>query len=315
MQTDLFRALLDSRNSRDHPILSAMLYEFCPAAAHWWHSGVDPVLPYDMVWKMMEMRATGMNMREALESLNLGGLAANVANYIGQVDAYRNHHLKEKIAAPELYPGFEMEKSAKFPDRFGYSDGFAKLGGKRSWQDLLEFTRLWVFVFVDWQLSSNIEVVPNETNVEFEMVNLSLIHSGIRRPAYFPAWLWRIKTRMVTRNVIGLPIDNIYDQPQLKFALISRAANADDKHPWENDPEIYAFDRRTGESNPYNASIKVLDAIGMIAPLSKMAKNGPYPPTNALSHPKTCRDCGFMDQCYRKKVLSKFAINSLEIGL
>jgi len=77
-----------------------MLYEFCPAAAHWWHSGVDPVLPYDMVWKMMEMRATGMNMREALESLNLGGLAANVANYIGQVDAYRNHHLKEKDCSP-----------------------------------------------------------------------------------------------------------------------------------------------------------------------------------------------------------------------
>jgi hypothetical protein len=314
MQTDLFRALLDSRNARDHPILNAMVYEFCPAAAHWWLSGVDPVLPYDMVWKMMEMRATGINLREALESFSLVGLAANVANYITSVDSYR-FHLKEKVASPELHPGFEPEKNAKFPDRFGYADGFAKLGGKRGWLDVLEFARLWSFVFVDWQLNSHIKVAPNETEVEFELVTLSFIHSGIRKPALFPAWLWRVKTRMVTRNVIGLPVDNINDQPQLKFALVSRASNADDKHSWENDPEIYALDRRTGESNPYNPTIRVIDALAMITPLSKMAKNGPYPPTNALAHPQTCQNCGFMDQCYRKGVLSEFAINSMEIGL
>jgi hypothetical protein len=35
MYTDLFIALLNRKNAREHPILSAILYAFCPAAARW----------------------------------------------------------------------------------------------------------------------------------------------------------------------------------------------------------------------------------------------------------------------------------------
>ena len=33
MYTDLFIALLERRNPRKHPLLSALLYEFCPQAS------------------------------------------------------------------------------------------------------------------------------------------------------------------------------------------------------------------------------------------------------------------------------------------
>ncbi len=45
MYTDLFAALLNRENRRGHPILSALLYSFCPAAARWWIEGADPQPP------------------------------------------------------------------------------------------------------------------------------------------------------------------------------------------------------------------------------------------------------------------------------
>ena len=47
MHTDLFFSLLNRENRRGHPILAAMLYSFCPAAARWWIAGADPQPPFD----------------------------------------------------------------------------------------------------------------------------------------------------------------------------------------------------------------------------------------------------------------------------
>jgi hypothetical protein len=43
MYTDLFTALAERENPRGHPLLAALLYAFCPAAARWWLAGAVPV--------------------------------------------------------------------------------------------------------------------------------------------------------------------------------------------------------------------------------------------------------------------------------
>ena len=50
MYTDLFLALQDPQNPRGHPVLAALLYAFCPAAARWWLAGADPEQIFDPVW-------------------------------------------------------------------------------------------------------------------------------------------------------------------------------------------------------------------------------------------------------------------------
>ena len=59
MYTDLFLALLNRGNARGHPILSALLYAFCPAAARWWLAGAEPTIPFDPVWQSLQDLASG----------------------------------------------------------------------------------------------------------------------------------------------------------------------------------------------------------------------------------------------------------------
>lgn len=316
MYTDLFKALLDSRNSRDHPILLAMLYTFCPAAAHWWGAGVDPLPPFDLVWQVLEMRDSGRSLKEALESLGFGGVVANVDAYLKWVEHTRRQKENKGVVAPELAPQYRGGGIA-FPDRFGYADAFKALGlaDKGRWTDVSEFARIWVYVYVDWALGANIRRVAGETEEKFVLYTLALTAPGVRKPAYFPAWGWQVRTRNVIRNVIGLLVEDVKDQDQLRFALALMSAPADDKYPWPYKPEIYALDRRTGVADPYNPTVDIKDALGMIEPLSRIARRGPFPPMNAIGKPHLCKQCGFWDQCYRKGVLSEFAVRSLEVGI
>ena len=44
---------------KQNPIVSALLYDFCPAAAHWYVRGAEPDEVFDVVWKAFEDYATG----------------------------------------------------------------------------------------------------------------------------------------------------------------------------------------------------------------------------------------------------------------
>ena len=64
MYTDLFLAMLNPKNARGNPILSALVYTFCPAAARWWLVGADPTPPFDLVWKSLEDLSSGGTLLE-----------------------------------------------------------------------------------------------------------------------------------------------------------------------------------------------------------------------------------------------------------
>ena len=78
MYTDLFMALLDKENPRGHPILAALTYAFCPAAARWWLAGVDPVIPFDPLWQALEDLVSGSTLKEALSSYGTTTVCAGI---------------------------------------------------------------------------------------------------------------------------------------------------------------------------------------------------------------------------------------------
>ena len=56
---------------KQNPIVSALLYDFCPAAAHWYVRGAEPEEVFDVVWKAFEDYATGKKFREVIEGMGL----------------------------------------------------------------------------------------------------------------------------------------------------------------------------------------------------------------------------------------------------
>ena len=52
---------------KQNPIVSALLYDFCPGAAHWYVRGAEPDEVFDVVWKAFEDYATGKNFRAVMD--------------------------------------------------------------------------------------------------------------------------------------------------------------------------------------------------------------------------------------------------------
>src|SRR5512142_2622879 len=98
MHSDLFLALLNRKNPRGHPILSAMLYTFCPAAARWWLAGADPTPPFDPVLQSLKDLASGGTLLEHLKCYGFENLIDDIKEYVQEVQTYRSQH---PIQAPE----------------------------------------------------------------------------------------------------------------------------------------------------------------------------------------------------------------------
>ena len=314
METDLFRALLDSQNSREHPILLALLYEFCPMAAYWWEAGADPVLPGDQVWLLMEKRASGKTLREVLEEAGLGDadILENVRKYRDEIDRHRSLDEMKRYIAPELGPYFRSDVKVK-QQSYGLSNNYANVGAK-SWDGVLEFVRLWLYVFVDWQQNMHAAYKEGESEVSFKPVRLAFTPLAGLKVVYFPGWWWRVKGRSITSDFLGVLLEDVQKQDQLKFALLAGSLNADEKYPWKP-PFVWALDRKTGEAAPYYHPVEPQDALAMIEPLAHAAKRGPYPPLNALRNYRVCRECGFKDQCYKNNIFTKYGVRAAEKGL
>ncbi len=168
MSTDLFAALLDKENPRGHPILAALLYGFCPAAARWWLAGADPVIPFDPLWRALEDIASGSILKETLSSYGFEDLLDIAQTYVGQVDAWRSRH--PGIHAPEMLPTFSGGR-IEMSRRFGQRAAIRKFGDR--WDNFFAYIRAWAFVASDWEARLRFSEPPH-----FSQIRLALMLPG-----------------------------------------------------------------------------------------------------------------------------------------
>ena len=300
MCTDLFLALLNRHNARGHPILSALVYVFCPMAAHWWLAGADPVPPFDPVWKSLEDLASGKTLMDYLIRYGFDGLIEEIRTYILKVEQYRIQH---PIQAPELMPIF---LGGKIPAgrRFGSGNAINNLGG--DWRNLFVYIRTWAFLSQDWRIGVQIQRDSNYT-MTGEKVLLNLPFT--RLPVQYDVWVWKVPVGHVTETKVGLLGSN-QNQNQLLFSLMKRCSPSG-KQPWPNTPTLFALDRDTGEASHFDQALSDKDLEKMAQALASLAKNGPYPPLNAVRQPIICKGCGYQHLCFEKKIISRHTIAAL----
>ena len=300
MYTDLFLALLNRRNARGHPILSALVYAFCPTAAHWWLAGADPVPPFDPVWQALEDLASGGTLHDNLIRYGFDGLIPEIRTYIREVEEYRRQH---PFQSPELMPLF---RGGKIPAgrRFGSQNAINNLGG--DWRNLFIYVRTWAFLVQDWRIGLRIE---RDADYKLLREKVLLVLPFTRLPVQFDAWIWKVRIGHVTETRIG-PLVSRLEQDQLRFSLLQRCNPSGDQ-PWPNTPTITALDRETGEVQHFDQSLHERDLERVIKSLSDLAKNGPYPPLNAFRQPSICRGCGYQHLCFEKHFLSPHALSTL----
>src|SRR3972149_6313024 len=111
MVRDIFEAVGD-RKGKPNPIMAALLYSFCPAAAHWYVRNVQPEMVFDVVWQALEDYATGKSLAECLEGYGLATLIPDVKRYIEQVTLFRSRHTSVGIA-PELTILFKGDRAGQ----------------------------------------------------------------------------------------------------------------------------------------------------------------------------------------------------------
>ncbi len=301
MHTDLFQALLDRENPRGHPLLSALLYVFCPAAARWWLAGAEPILPFDPVWQAMQDLASGEKLGVHLKRMGLEDLQEEIKLYINQVATARKDH--GDILAPELLPSFTGGRLA-LSRRFGSSNGIKNLGG--NWQNLFVYVRAWAFLSQDWRLNMGI---PGDASYFLKVEKVALALPEIRIPARLEALVWRLPLGHVTEIRIGLLVSN-GEQDLLRFALLRLSSPAGGQ-PWPTPPQVFALDRSTGQA--WHADLPLPDkkVPELVRQISALAKNGPYPPLNAFRQPSLCKECGYRHLCFEKSILTPHALSMI----
>ena len=289
MYTDLFLALKDNQNPRGHPILAALLYAFCPAAARWWLAGADPNEPFDPVWRSLSDLAAGEEtLKDALKRYGFEGLMEQVKTFIGQVESYRR--LNKRTLAPELSPMFPGGR-LDVTERHLYNKAIKTLGGK--WAHFFAYIRTWAFCVKDWEEHFRFSVEP-----EFTRVYVMLMLPGVRRPVRFPIWQWIARHGYTRRYILGLMATNpLHDQ--LRFGL-ARLANPEGNKPWPVPPEVWAL-QLNGQATPCEVSFSDDMLPLLVERLAKLAADGPHPPFNALQEPFRCRQCGYQSQCYDQR--------------
>src|SRR5829696_5154793 len=244
MYTDLFLALLNRKNAREHPVLSAMLYAFCPMAAHWWFVGADPTPPFDPVWRSLEDLASGGTLLDHLTRYGFENLTDDIRDYIHEVDEYRKQH---PVQSPELLPLFRGGK-IDMARRFGSQNAIQNLGG--DWRNLFVYVRTWVFLSQDWRIAMRIDRTAQYT-LAAEKVNLILPFT--RLPVQFDTWVWKVLLGHVTETKIGMLVSRL-EQDQLRFALVSKCQPVG-QQPWQNTPALYALDRESGKVDHFEQTL------------------------------------------------------------
>ena len=295
MHTDLFSALLNRENRRGHPILAAMLYSFCPTAARWWVAGADPKPAFDPVWQAIKDWNPKTNLSEKLRGYGLGDVLDVVKKYVKSVDEYRFQH--SNVRAPELLPFFS---GGEFPlnRRFALESSIQNLGG--DWKNLFIYARTWAFLLEDWRAGVFADRSTRDYSLKVETVFLTL--PDCRQPVHFETLVWQAQTGHVTEVRIGLLVQN-GEHDLLRFALLGLSSPQGDR-PWPNLPLVYALGRESGEAKLADLPVSSKEFPKLVRQLAEAAKDGPYPPLNALQRSSDCKGCGYQHLCYHNSNLT-----------
>ena len=296
MYTDLFLAIKDPHNPRAHPLLAALLYAFCPAAARWWVAGAEPEPVFDPVWQALTDQAGGGTLKDALIGYGFESLLEDVKRYVEQVGAFRRLH--PGVAAPELLPTFDGGH-LELAKRFGLKEAIGLLGGR--WENFFAYIRAWAFTVPDWEAGMRF---AGSTDLAGRSLMLRL--AGMRRPVRYPAWSWLDRMGHGTRVVIGLVV-NGREQDELRFGL-AHLAGPEGESPWPAPPEVWAIDRRSGRAEPADRHLPPERLEATVKRMAELAREGPHPPLGALTSPERCRSCGFAAQCYARGEISPLAL-------
>ena len=295
-RSSLFLALQDPHNPRGHPVLAALLYAFCPAAARWWLAGADPDPIFDPVWQALTDLAGGRTLAEALAGYGFDTLLPDAKQYVEQVEAFRRLH--PGVAAPELLPTFDGGH-LELAKRFGLQEAINHLGGR--WENFFSYVRAWAFLVSDWQAEMRFFGAPDLAECRL-MLSLSVTRRAVR----FPAWTWFDRVGHGARVVIGLLVKG-REQDELRFAL-ARLAGPEGEKPWPVQPEVWAIDREGGKAEAIDSRLPLERLVSTVSRLGELAREGPYPLLGAFASPERCRFRGFNAQCYAKGELSPLAL-------
>jgi len=277
MQTDLWMDLGNPANRRGHPLLLALLYVFCPAAAHWWLAGADPLIPFDPLWQAHNLRAGGRTLREALEAWGLGELLPTARKYVDRVEAFRAQSQHLRVTAPELLPTF---LGGKLPvaDRHGLAGAFERIGG---WENFFPFVRAWAFTVRDWQQMLGLPGTP-----KLERISIST-GEALAEPALLSVW----KLRAGRRSVLGLfePADATIGEWAAEVYLHGPAAAQEE--------ELFILSE-TGTGIRAVAKFGAGNIRMLVGRMTELARGYPGLPVNALKNPSVCRRCGYRHLCW-----------------
>src|SRR5215467_5941454 len=152
MFKDVFE-LARNTSGKSNPIVTALLYSFCPAAAHWYVRNVQPDEVPDIVWQVLEDYESGKTMVDCLKDYGLATLIPDVKTYIEQVTLFRSRHSALGIA-PELSPLFQGARAGQ--STFNLRHELNNVGG--SWKSVLAYVRVWAFLMKDWK--SQMKIPP-----------------------------------------------------------------------------------------------------------------------------------------------------------
>lgn len=278
---DLFHALMDPGHARNHPLLLAWVYQFCPAAARWWISGAIPQSVYDPAWHAFTDVAA-RKLFDCLSEYGFDALQPQLVAYIEQVWVYRRNH--PGMLAPELMPGFpggRIDSSHKF----GLRRALAVFDN--SWDNLFLYVRAAAILREDWERELGFPKPP-----KMELARLAVVMPGYRKPIFLTALTWQFKERAV----LGLFTRQKHPD-ELRFRLAALAAPLGSK-PWDHAPEVRALNVLDGTAELFTPRIPAEAWPILASDLADAAEHGPYLPATAMREADHCELCGFKRLCF-----------------
>jgi hypothetical protein len=290
MSKDIF-ILAKQMAGRQNPIVSALLYEFCPAAAHWYVRGAEPAEVLDVVWKAFEDYATGKSLRQCLDGYGLSTLVPDVRTYMDKVRAIRSQYSRDG-ASPEVTHYMEEP----FGSRFGLQNQLNALGGTLG--DLKHYVRVWHVLMRDWKSNIKMSAKTSDERI-FQLFSVSLSVPGMTSAARvsFPVWGWDVRTGVARMVYLGLLVLN-RRQPMIRFSLVQNSDCVGDK-PWPHHgkPMVFGLDRDMGYADAI--SVNVEQALKLVPRWYEEARVGRSRPIG-LDDTEHCRFCGYKALCYGK---------------
>lgn len=282
---DLWRSL--SKNHRGHPLLTALLYSYCPAAARWWLAGAEPVINYDVVYHALTDIAAGKRLKDSLVEYGFQDFLIDARRHIDHIKVYRGTH--RNIASPELLPLFRTVELEKL--KFGYRDSLqAAFGGKA--ENILSYIRVYSHLLNDWAKAMRFE----SEDVVVERTDFVVTLQGWSA-ARFEGWVLSASHKYTDRRALVWQVDDVTNQNALMVECLMLAQSAGAK-PWNTPPEVWFLTYDGQVAGPEKRLSLPLKAVS--ENLTSAAKSEICPPINAIHAPVRCAQCAFKAQCWTR---------------